>query len=151
MYPRPRYDDCMRYRIEAYCKSSTSNASIAKRLRISVRTVDRYRQLIAVFGSVDRPPLPDGRTSLTGRPRSIHTAGEEALVQYISDCSQSPTLDEMQTYLAEEFNIDTSLSTISRCLKRLDITHKKGSRVHPSRDSQLRGEFYIRMADYKAS
>lgn len=88
---------------------------------------------------------------MRGRPRSIHLAAREGLVDYISSCEQSPTLDEMQAYLFEEFNIETHVSTISRCLKSNNISYKKSERIHPNRDERLRGEFFIKMGQYRAS
>lgn len=65
----------------------------------------------------------------------------------MQQCLQSPTLDEMQTLLVEEFEIEASLSTVSRCLKRLKITYKKGERVYPNRDDHLRSMFRARIVE----
>ena len=86
-----------------------------------------------------------------GRPLSITKAAEERLLEYIGESDQSPTLDEMQEVLLNEFNIDVSIATISRRLKKVRYTRKRGERVHPSRNEESRDAWLSKLTEYKAS
>ena len=44
----------------------------------------------------------------------------------------------MQEVLLNEFDIDVSIATISRRLKKVRYTRKRGERVHPSRNKESR-------------
>lgn len=66
-----------------------------------------------MYGAIDRPPhlrLP------TGRPRRLHSAAVESLLEYQK---QNPWVyqDEMAMFLDEEWGIKVNQSTISRLLK----------------------------------
>ena len=141
MYPRPRYDDALHNMIADLCKTEVSSTQIAADFRVNIQLVQQYRRCLKTFGTC----IPEKQTG--GRRRRINKAAEERLVQYLEECLQSPTLDEMQTLLLEEFNIDVSISTVSKCLKRLKITYKKGERIHPNRDKHLRSLYHARIAE----
>lgn len=98
------------------------------------------------FGTVDRPAIAS-----KGRQRKVTKAMEEALVSYIEQCDQSPTLDEFATYLLEEYDVDLSVPTLHRTMKRLKYSHKRGERFNPARDDTLRSNYWARVCRYKAS
>jgi transposase len=77
-------------------------------------TLYRWEIRVQMYGAIDRPVylrLP------LGRPRRIHTAAIEGLLEYQK---QNPWVyqDEMAMFLEEEWGISVNQSTISRVLKK---------------------------------
>jgi len=60
-------------------------------------------------------------------------------------------LDEVAIFLREEFGIECSVATVSRCLARLRISNKRVERVHPERECILRAVWRAKLCSYKAS
>lgn len=67
------------------------------------------------------------------------------MLEYIGSEDQSPSQDELVTFLAEEFDIEVDRTTVSRCLRRMKVTRKRGSRYHPNRDDRLRAEYITKI------
>ena len=133
-YPRPRYDDDLRSTLETLCRSSAmTNQQIADACHVSLRMVEVYQSRLLYFGTCRPSPLKP-----SGPLPKITKAAEERLLEYILESDQSPTLDEMQEMLANEFDIETSISTISRRLKKVQFTRKRRERIHPNRDESSR-------------
>ena len=55
-------------------------------------------------------------------------------------------LDEVQDWLFNEFEIDVSIPTVHRCVKRLNFTRKKNEQVNPSSDPALRALWLSKIA-----
>ncbi|QRW14035.1 DDE superfamily endonuclease [Ceratobasidium sp. AG-Ba] len=87
---------------------------------ICERSVRYINQLFRTTGDVERPPgiLP------MGRPRIF---GNEAVEYLLEQIGQEPDmyLDEMQADLATNLEVEGSINTISRTLKRSGVTRKK--------------------------
>jgi len=71
--------------------------------------------------------------------------------EYILECDQSPTSDELQELLLNEFDIEVNSSTIRRRLKKMGISWKRGERRHPNRNEDSRQAWISKVAQYKAS
>ena len=119
----PRYDSSFRQLVANCIEDGGSTAEIVDRLQVSTSLVQRYRNAIKAFGTHDPPPM-----SLSHKPKSIHLAARDAL-QELLDTNGTLMLDEIQDWLEVEFEIECHLSTISRCLKDMKVTHKKTERV----------------------
>ena len=146
-YPRPRYDADLRGTLTNMCSDKAmKNQEIADACRVSLGLVERYRSHLLYYGTTK----PTG-VKPKGRPLSITKAAEERLLEYIGESDQSPTLDEMQEVLLNECDIDVSIATISRRLKKVRYTRKRGERVHPSRNEESRDAWLSKLTEYKAS
>src|SRR4051812_50104666 len=86
-----------------------------------------------------------------GRPLKITVAAEERMKEYILECDQSPTSDELQELLLNEFDIEVNSSTIRRRLKNMGISWKRGKRRHPNRNEESRQAWVSKGEQYKAS
>lgn len=51
----------------------------------------------------------------------------------------------------EEFDINCSISTVSRCIRRLKLTHKRVARVNCEQDEELRTLYLAKIADFTAN
>ena len=136
----PRYDDSLRQLVANCIEDGGSTADIVDRLQVSERLVQRYRKNILTFGT-HKPPL----ISLSHRPKSIDPVARDAL-QELLDTNGTLMLDEIQDWLVEEFGIECHLSTISRCLKEMRVTHKKTERVVEQQDAELRSQWLWKTA-----
>lgn len=145
-YPRPRYDDSFRAMI-ADLTAVQTNAGVAKWLGVSPNTVRRHRAVVEAFGTHIAPSNVVRR----GRPPSITAAMGQRIADFIAVELQSPMLDEIQDMLLVEYDVLPSLATISRALKKLNITHKRGQRVNPGRNEDVRDAWRCRIAlQYRA-
>src|SRR2546421_2408698 len=116
-----------------------------KDLQISSTWVSELRKLIQTFGTAT-PPHP----SVQGRPRKIHTEAEEGILDFLDD---NPTayLDEIQDFLLTEYQITASVPTVSRCVKKLKLTHKKTTRTNTAQDDALRARYFSRIVGVPAN
>ena len=77
-----------------------------------------------MFGTVTPPPL-----GVQGRPRAINHEVEEGMRNFLKEYGIA-CLDKVYDFLFDEYNIVTSTLSISRYLKRMDITSKIVRRVY---------------------
>ena len=146
-YPRPRYDDDLRSTLETLCRSSAmTNQQIADACHVSLKMVEVYKSHLLYFGTCRPSPIKP-----KGPLPKITAAAEERLLEYILESDQSPTLDEMQEMLLNEFDIETSRPTICRRLKKVQFTRKRGERIHPNRNEDSRQAWLSKISEYKAS
>ena len=78
-------------------------------------------------------------------PNKIHVAAEEAMVDLLKANPQM-YLDEVQDWLVNEWDIDVSVPTVQRCVKRLNCTRKRTERINPDQDPQLRALWLYKIA-----
>lgn len=140
-----RYDDSFRQLITTNIRQGVPTSEIVTQLHVAARTVQRYRQYIDAFGTV-LPP----KSSIGHRPKKIHLAAREALRDLLI-ANETMYQDEIQIWLLEEYDIEASQPTISRCLKDLNITRKKSERRNEDRDDALRAMWFAKLCYYKAS
>ncbi len=104
--------------VEAYKRGQGSQRKLAQRFSVSRSSVERLLKRERQTGSV--APKPHGG----GRAPIVHEHDREAIKQWLRD---EPDL--IQQELAERFTAETgrtvSQQTISRSLRRLEITRKK--------------------------
>ena len=126
------YDISLRRLIGDNLEAGVKPTEIAQQLGVSNRLVTYYRKKLATWGDVVTPPIAP-----RGRKYKLHPAAVDAIADQLA---VNPTmyLDELQVWLEEEWDIEVSLPTISRCLKRMNKTHKKSQRINEARDPALR-------------
>ena len=136
----PLYDAQFRQLVANSITAGTSTAKIVEALEISRRTVDNYRHNIRTFGVYNSPPA-----SIPHYPQKIHLATQEAMIELLHT---NPTiyLDEVQDWLFNKFEIDVSIPTVHRYMKRLNLTQKKNKQVNSSSDSTLRALWLFKIA-----
>jgi transposase len=96
-----------------------SPPEIAQLASCSVRTVYNVLSLHRDFDTVDNPFAQP-----RGRSRALNT-GDMTYIASLLDARPKMYLDELQSELALHRDVDVSLTTISRALRRLAINHKK--------------------------
>ena len=136
----PLYDERFRQQIANSINAGASTREITDSLEVSQTTVNEYRRNIRTFGIHNPPPA-----SIPYRPRKIHLAAQEAMTELLR---ANPTmyLDEVQDWLFNEWDIEASVPTIHRCVKRLDLTRKKNERINPDSDPVLRALWLSKIA-----
>ncbi len=117
---------------------------VAQTLRVHRSTAYVWDRRIHMYGELDTP----GGRDLGGRPPRLSVAARKALLQYQRQNPQAYQ-DELAEFLHEEWGITVHQSTISRVLKELKITRKKGERsAQPSQ--LLRDAWQEKMHQYSA-
>ena len=136
----PLYDDQFRQLIANSISAGASTPEIIEALEVSQGTVNNYRRNLRTFGVHNPSPA-----SIPHRPRKIHLAAQEAMTDLLRT---NPTmyLDEVQDWLLNEWDIEASVPTIHRCVKRLDLTRKKNERINPDSDPALRALWLSKIA-----
>ena len=109
--------------------------AIAQEVHCHVSTVYRMLENLFIYGT---PSKPHFRT--TGRPSKITIAAEKGLLH---DLKERPWLSqtEMTWYLWEEWGLNIHRSNVSRLLKKVGWSRKKGQRVGERRNEELRRGF----------
>jgi transposase len=143
--PRPKYHESVRKAVEDLLGAGAQSSEIEQSLRVSQPWVSELRKLIQTFGTAT-PTHP----SVQGRSRKIHTEAEEGILDFLDD---NPTayLDEIQDFLLTEYQITASVPTVSRCVKKLKLTHKKTTRTNTAQDDALRARYFARIAGVPAN
>ena len=133
-----------RAEIELQLGLGTDYKQIARSFNISLPQVYKMRSNLKYFGSVWVDPKQFVKP---GRPKILTREHEEAVVDFLLENKQA-YLDEVVTFLEEEFDVSPSLNTVSRLLRRLKITAKKVSRIAQAQDQELRAYHIGWMAQY---
>ena len=136
----PLYDDRFRKLIATNIACGASTVEIVDALKVSKWTVNNYRRNIDAFGVPVPPP-----SATPHRPTKIHVATEEAMVDLLKANPQM-YLDEIQDWLANEWDIDVSVPTVQRCVMRLNCTRRRTERINPDQDPQLRALWLYKIA-----
>ena len=84
-----------------------------------------------------------------GRPPAIKGDAFQAVVDFLTD---SPTAhrDEICDLLADEYSLTVHPDTVGQWLKRMQMTHKRVTKVNIRRDEDLVNDFLARMMRYSA-
>ena len=144
MAPYVRYAAELRNIVQVHLQLGTPPLQIADGLNVSNQWVYALRRIYECFGEVSPPS-----NSVIGRPRKLHAAAVESLIEFYEDNPQA-YLDEAKLYLEEEHDIDVSISTISRQMKKLNLTNKRTERHHPRRSDELREDWQAQISQYQA-
>ena len=114
---------------------------IAKKLCIGFGTVARIWDLFQLTGNVSvQSPFDNNRMHL----RVLDEYHELLIIGIILEC---PTvyLHELRVVIQKATNVDVSIPTLCRLLKRYGMTRKKIQRIALQRSSILRAEFMAHM------
>jgi transposase len=137
--PCPKYHESVRKAVEDLLGAGAQSSDIEQSLRVSQPWVSELRKLIQTFNTAT-PPHP----SVQGRPRKIHTEAEEGILDFL-DNNPTAYLDEIQDFLLTEYQITVSVSTVSRYIKKLKLTHKKKTRINTTQNNALRARYFARI------
>lgn len=118
--------------------------AIADAAKTSSRTVQRILANLSTHGSARAP-----RTRKLGCPRKITVAASRALEEQIR---KTPWMyqDEMTQFIWEEHGIKASQSTVSRLLKRLNLSRKSSRRASSQQIEPLRRTWRTQTANLRA-
>lgn len=119
--------------------------AVSEAAKVSSRTVQR---ILANLSTHDSARAPRGSRKL-GCPRKITVAASKALEEQIR---KTPWMyqEEMARFVWEEHGIQASQSTVSRLLKRLDLSRKSSRHVSPGETEPLRRPWRDQMATLRA-
>jgi transposase len=104
--------------IETYEEENLSQRQLAKRFRVALSFIQKLIKQWGETGNIEPKPHGGGQ-KLKLSSEQIILVGD--LIKEKSDA----TLDEIRQYIEEKTEIVVSNSTISRVLKRLNLTQKK--------------------------
>lgn len=125
--------------IEYMIDAGFTDVAIGGALECSRNAVGHIRRNLQDFGHTKAPRNP------SGRPRSLTPAMREAILEYLRVWPDR-YLDELVVYLADEFDILVSESTICRELKRAGWSKKKNRQEAQQRDAGVRDSYIYNMS-----
>lgn len=104
--------------IEVYEEEKISQAKLAMRFRVALSFVEKIIKQWRETGDVSPKPHGGGQ--------KLKMSGEQIILvgEWVKEKNDA-TLDELRQKLEKEANVVVSNSTISRILKRLNLTRKK--------------------------
>lgn len=105
---------------------------------VGKRTISRARSNWRRFGRVDKPALIAGRRRVLGIQATGYVLG---LIAYRPDIY----LQEIQRHLTDELQIDASVATIHRTIRRAGYTLKQTSKKALERDIRRRSAWIVRV------
>jgi len=114
-------------------------AEIARLAGCTERNIYKILKLHRDFGHTRHP-----FARRPGRPRTLNQQ-DLAFVSSLLDANPSLFLDELQECLIESQDVEISIATLSRTLRRLALTHKHASKAASERDELLRATW---LAEY---
>jgi transposase len=118
-----------------------STSQMAKTAGCSKRTILRISSNLRFFGSIKAPP------NKGGRPRSITSVMLKALRDHLLE-KPSLYLDEMATYLWDEFEVQATKSSISRALRSQGWSRKTARVKAKERNLDLRDEYFHYISEF---
>ena len=122
----------LRSRIVRYLLLHWRSQSIADEVHCGLRTVYEIQENLFIYGSAFKP-----RRRVMGGPRKVHRVAEESLAAYLEEQSWAMQ-KEMIWFLWEEWGIYVSVPTVSRIVKRLQLSGKQAQRVGHRQNEELR-------------
>ncbi|KAK4073317.1 transcriptional regulator family: Bacterial regulatory protein, LuxR [Purpureocillium lilacinum] len=108
--------------LEGMITAGFTNKSIAKQVGCSSRSVSRIRSNLRMFESTKAPPNRVGR-----RCKIDPLVQDDLLDQLVKEPTMSRS--EMIAFIRNKYELDVSLSTITRLLQAAGWTRKNGNRV----------------------
>jgi transposase len=112
------YSPDLRTKIVAAVERTMNKHEVARSFGVSVSTVKRYVTQWEQEGTLDPKPHP-------GRPPTIRPEQQEVLRAHVTEHA-ADYLDEHCLYWAGETGVRVSMSTMSRWIRGLGFTRKKG-------------------------
>jgi transposase len=115
--------------VDAYRNREGSVRELAERFAVSPTTVQNYLNLARTTGDV--APRPHGG----GMPPKVDEASEPDVCALLEEKSEW-TLAELAEQLEQRHHVRVSVATMSRTLRRMGITRKKGRFVPSSKTAR---------------
>jgi transposase len=116
-------------------------AEIAELASCSLTTVYDVLRLHRDFGQVSNPFARQ-----RGRPRTLDR-GDEIYIESVLEANPALYVDEIQQRLFEVRNVDVSIATVSRAIRRMAISHKTISKEAQERDELVRAAWQVEYGD----
>jgi transposase len=133
---------CFRYNDSTtYYLNKLSTQEVADTVQCSVHTIRRLKNLWQKTGDVEKLR---GRA---GRQKSLDDYMEQALVEIFLQ-NVDITMEEALEWLEEEFKRNISRMTLSRLLRRNNVTYKRLKFVAAQRNPTLRADYLMRVEDF---
>ncbi len=136
----PKLAASQHQQIEGMIQSGLTNRQIVDAVGCSKRTVSRHRANLRLFNSTKAPP------NRVGCRRKILPVVGEALLHRLTE---QPDLyrSDMINFLREEYDVDVSLSTVTRLLQDVDWSRKISCRVGQQQNPILRDLYLYKLSD----
>ncbi|KAK9489364.1 hypothetical protein V1508DRAFT_428250 [Lipomyces doorenjongii] len=140
----PRFPDSFLPSVLFMAESGSSVDQIAKELGCCTKTVKRIKHNFKLWQSHQSPP--EGRL---GRPSKINDA---MLVDLLEHLLRHPLadLEDMRSFIYDQFGVIVSASNISRTLKKNSWTKKKIRKNAAERSQALRDDWLLQLSDWTA-
>ena len=135
----PRYSRELRGLLESHLAAGVKGRDIVRALRVSESFVSQIRARFEIFGTTS-PTHP----GVQGHPRKIHHEAEEGIKDFLDEYPTT-RLDEIEDFLADEYDIVVGLSTVSQCLKRICVTYKTARKVHTKQDEAIQAAYFAKV------
>jgi transposase len=136
----PKYSAAVRAMLESHIQAGVRSRDIAKAMKVSESFVHQLRSNYEVFGTVS-PPYP----GVQGRPRLVHHEAEEGVYDFLLEYPMARR-DEVCDFLSDEYDIQCSVETAGRVIKRINMTTKTAQRIHAEQDPALRATYLAEVA-----
>ena len=135
----------VRNRVSALIALEMSNKEISAACNVSSPFVTQQRQRDEAK-ALGLDPYMVTR----GRPKAIQGAALQTVIDFLSDF---PTAyrDEICDLLVDEHDLFLDVSTVSKWLKHIKVTHKRVSKINIRRDEDLMNEFLATMTRFSAN
>lgn len=117
---------------------------IARHYRVSDSFVSAVSANLEVYGEPIKPA-----SAVNGRPRKV-TYEIECGLHDLLDEYKTVQLDEVTDFVRDKYGVEITKSTAQRTLKRLNITRKRVTNVHPNQDPGLRDDHLQERMQYRA-
>ncbi|KAF4460559.1 transposase [Fusarium albosuccineum] len=119
-----------------------STKHIAQAIPCDPRTVRKARARHKLFSSTKAPPNHIGRKETTARVQD----------DLLEEIAKKPTMyrSEMRAFLRDRFEVEVSLSSITRLLKSAGWTRKGTHRVAQQRNTELRNLYLYKISKHKS-
>jgi len=115
---------------------------LAKDYDTTTQTINRHKRRV----QAGQPVQPR-----SGGPRRIITKRMEQAMMMVLDKEPWWYQDELADFLLDVYDIEVNQSTISRALKRIDVTRKRLKVVAAQRNEELRSHWLYLLQDFEAS
>jgi transposase len=128
------YSEDLRLKVLGAVERGVPRREVAELLGISVSTISRYVKLKASGGRIAPKPSPGRKAKILEDP-----AHRRALWRQL-ERNDTATLEEHARMFEEGRGVRVSVATMSRAVRKLGWTFKKG-RWHPPSETRGRGAF----------